>query len=44
MDGTNTLVTKVVSLFMSMDRMIGGEFEKGLATLKGIAERGGEIR
>ncbi len=42
MDGADSLVTKLMSLFMSMDKMIGGEFEKGLATLKGIAERGGE--
>jgi len=39
MDGDNTLVAKVMSLFFSMDSMIGGEFEKGLATLKDVAER-----
>ena len=38
MDGTNNFVSKLMSLFMNMDRMIGTEFEKGLATLKGIAE------
>jgi hypothetical protein len=40
MDGQNTFVSKAMSLFMNMDRMIGGEFEKGLASLKGIAEGG----
>ena len=38
MDGKNTFISKLMSLFMSMDKMIGTEFEKGLATLKGIAE------
>jgi carbon monoxide dehydrogenase subunit G len=40
MDGQSTFVSKAMGLFMSMDRMIGGEFEKGLASLKGIAEEG----
>ena len=40
MDGQNTFVSKAMGLFMNMDRMIGGEFEKGLASLKGIAEGG----
>jgi hypothetical protein len=38
MDGENTLVSKLMSLFISLDRMIGGEFEKGLATLRSLAE------
>jgi len=38
MDGENTLVSKLMSLFISLDRMIGAEFEKGLATLKSLAE------
>ena len=40
--GQQTLLGKALSLVMSMDRMIGGEFEKGLADLKRIAE--GEAR
>jgi Polyketide cyclase / dehydrase and lipid transport len=40
MDGQNTVVSKLMGLFMNMDRMIGGEFGKGLASLKGIAEGG----
>jgi hypothetical protein len=40
MDGQNTFVSKAMGLFMNMDKMIGGEFEKGLASLKSIAEGG----
>jgi len=38
MAGKNNFIAKAIHLFMSMDRMIGGEFEKGLAQLKSIAE------
>ena len=31
-------VSKAFSLFVSMDRMVGGEFEKGLANMKAAAE------
>jgi hypothetical protein len=37
MDGTNTFASKLVCLFTSMDRMIGGQYEKGLATLERVA-------
>ena len=30
---------KVVHLFFNMDRMVGGDFEPGLASLKGLAEK-----
>ncbi|HYH78941.1 MAG TPA: SRPBCC family protein [Longimicrobium sp.] len=36
--GRNTFTGKAFSLFVNMDRMIGGDFEKGLADLKRIAE------
>ena len=39
MTGPNTFMTKVMSLFTSMDRMIGKDFEAGLANLKALAER-----
>ena len=39
MSGTNNLVAKALHLFMNMDRMIGGQFEKGLAEMKSIVER-----
>ena len=38
MAGTNNFMAKAVCLFMSMDRMIGGQFEKGLAQVKAVAE------
>jgi hypothetical protein len=38
MDGTNNLMGKVFSIFMNMDQSIGGDFEKGLASLKTVAE------
>lgn len=39
MDGTNTFVGKLMSLFLDMDQMVGGEFATGLATLKAITEK-----
>jgi uncharacterized protein YndB with AHSA1/START domain len=38
MSGRNGFLGKAVSLFVGMDRMVGGEFEKGLADLKRISE------
>jgi hypothetical protein len=34
----NGFVGKAFGLFMNMDKMVGGDFEKGLASLKTIAE------
>jgi hypothetical protein len=31
-------ISKAVCLFMSIDKMIGGQFEKGLANLKSLTE------
>jgi hypothetical protein len=31
-------MAKAVHLFMNMDRMIGGQFEKGLAQMKSVVE------
>ena len=39
MTGTCPYIAKVIQVFLSMDRMIGGEFEKGLADLKAMAEK-----
>lgn len=33
MTGENTGIGKVFALFMNMDKMVGGDFEKGLASL-----------
>ena len=38
MTGKVNFMAKVVHLFMDMDRMIGGNFEKGLAQLKSVVE------
>lgn len=38
MDGDNNFVGKAFGLFMNMDKMVGGDFEKGLAQMKSIAE------
>jgi hypothetical protein len=38
MDGRNNLVSKAMGIFMSMDKMVGPDFERGLASLKGVAE------
>lgn len=37
--GPNALIGKVISLFIDMDRMVGGDFETGLANLKTVAEK-----
>jgi len=39
MTGKNNFIAKAMCLFMNMDQMIGGQFEKGLADLKTIAEK-----
>ncbi len=39
MTGTNTLMTKVMSIFRSMDKLLGPDFEKGLARLKATTEK-----
>jgi len=38
MEGRNNLMGKAFGVFMNMDKMIGKDFEKGLANLKSIAE------
>lgn len=37
--GPNTLMLKVMGIFKSMDKMIGPDFEKGLASLKAVSEQ-----
>ena len=39
MSGKNSLMSKLMCLAMNPDKMIGGMFEKGLADLKGLAEK-----
>ncbi|MET0594607.1 MAG: SRPBCC family protein [Polyangiaceae bacterium] len=38
MEGENNFVGKFFCIFMNMDKMIGGDFEKGLAAMKTAAE------
>lgn len=38
MDSKNTLMSKIMSVFINMDKMIGADFDKGLAALKAVAE------
>lgn len=38
MNGRNNLMAKVIGLFMNCDKMVGEQFEKGLAQMKAIAE------
>lgn len=40
MDGPNSFMGKLFSLFMDMDKLIGKDFETGLAGLKGEVEKG----
>ena len=38
MTGAKNFMAKAIHLFMNMDKMIGGQFEKGLASMKSIVE------
>jgi hypothetical protein len=38
MYGPQSYAGKVMCLFMNMDKMVGGQFEKGLADLKTLVE------
>jgi hypothetical protein len=38
MTGNNNFMAKAIHLFMNMDKMVGGQFEKGLAHMKAVAE------
>jgi Polyketide cyclase / dehydrase and lipid transport len=44
MVGQANFIAKIVHLFVDMDTMIGGNFERGLADLKSIVEAGGSQR
>jgi uncharacterized protein YndB with AHSA1/START domain len=39
MSGRQPFMAKLMTIFIDCDRMVGGQFEKGLASLKAIAER-----
>ena len=40
MSGKRNFMTKAMGLVMSMEKMLGGQFEKGLAQLKAVVEKG----
>jgi hypothetical protein len=40
MFGENNFMAKAIHLFMNMDKMIGDQFEKGLADMKAVVEGG----
>lgn len=40
--GENNLIGRIMCLFMNMQKMVGGSFEKGLAKLKQKVESGGK--
>jgi hypothetical protein len=40
MTGKRNFMTKAMSLVMSMEKMLGGQFEQGLAQMKAVAESG----
>jgi Polyketide cyclase / dehydrase and lipid transport len=44
MVGQTNFVAKIVHLFVDMDTMIGGNFERGLADMKMVVEAGGSQR
>jgi len=39
MHGPSPFISKLIGVFLSMDKMIGGQFEAGLANLKARAEK-----
>lgn len=38
MSGENTFVSRIFAVFMNMDKMVGKDFEKGLASLRTLVE------
>jgi hypothetical protein len=38
MAGKNNFLAKAIHLFMDTDKMVGGQFEQGLASIKSIVE------
>lgn len=38
MSGKNNFISKAIGLFIDCDKMVGGQFEKGLAQIKSISE------
>ena len=41
MDGTNNFIGKAMCMVVDMDAMMGKDFDRGLANMKSVAEKGG---
>jgi uncharacterized protein YndB with AHSA1/START domain len=39
MEGKSSIMSKLVGIFINTDKMVGAQFEKGLAELKSLAEK-----
>jgi hypothetical protein len=39
MTGQNNFMAKAIQLFINIDKTVGGQFEKGLASMKSVVER-----
>jgi carbon monoxide dehydrogenase subunit G len=44
MSGPAPFISKLMGLFFNMDKVVGGDFEKGLAALKNVSEGSGYTR
>jgi polyketide cyclase/dehydrase/lipid transport protein len=44
MTGNYNFMTKAVGLFMNMDKMVGGQFEEGLARMKSVVESASSLQ
>jgi polyketide cyclase/dehydrase/lipid transport protein len=44
MSGEKNFMAKAIHLFINMDKMIGGQFEQGLAQMKSVAETAANVR
>jgi hypothetical protein len=44
MTGKKNFMAKAVHLFMNMDRMVGNQFDKGLASMKSVVEAAAPTR
>ena len=38
MEGRKNFLAKALHLFINMDKMVGGEFERGLADMRAVVE------
>lgn len=43
MQGRSNFISRLIGIFIDMDRMIGRDFEAGLASLKAVAERQADV-